>query len=101
MNASTTDPQRDKSTDSGPLVSYVIATYGRPDDLVDAVESVVAHAYEPLELIVVGDTSAEVRGDVRRWESLRQGVDSLLPYPGADEPSTFKNVGFDLAEGRF
>jgi|AntDeeMinimDraft_5_1070356.scaffolds.fasta_scaffold00440_1 GT2 family glycosyltransferase len=99
MNASTTDPQRDKSTDSGPLVSYVIATYGRPDDLVDAVESVVAQAYEPLELIVVGDTSAEVRVMFEDGNRFDKEWIRFCHIPERTSPAHSKNVGFDLAEG--
>lgn len=39
-----------------PLVSVVIATYYRNELLVDAIESVLAQEYEPVELIVVDDS---------------------------------------------
>lgn len=42
-----------------PLVSAVVPTYGRPKYLVEAIESVVAQTYDPLELIVVDDCSPD------------------------------------------
>lgn len=43
--------------DSGPLVSIVIPTYGRPEMLRGAVKSVVDQTYFPLEIVVVDDHS--------------------------------------------
>ncbi len=45
----------------GPLVSYMLATYGRPDELRDAVDSIISQSYRPLEIVIVGETSNEVR----------------------------------------
>ncbi|SEO22829.1 Glycosyltransferase involved in cell wall bisynthesis [Halogranum amylolyticum] len=42
-----------------PLVSVVIPTYGRPEFLPDAVESVAAQTYPNVELVVVDDHSPE------------------------------------------
>jgi glycosyltransferase involved in cell wall biosynthesis len=44
---------------SGPLVSAVVPTYGRPEHLVSAVRSVAAQTYDPIELIVVDDCSPD------------------------------------------
>lgn len=45
------------SDDSAPLVSVVLPTYGRPEKLRTAIESVVAQTYSNIELIVVDDAS--------------------------------------------
>jgi glycosyltransferase involved in cell wall biosynthesis len=44
--------------DPSPLVSVVIPTRDRPDRLEQALESVLAQSYEPLEVVVVDDGSA-------------------------------------------
>jgi len=41
------------------LVSVVIPTYGRPDSVVGAVETVREQTYEPIELVVVDDCSSD------------------------------------------
>jgi glycosyltransferase involved in cell wall biosynthesis len=45
--------------ESGPLVSAVVPTYGRPEYLGSAVRSVAAQTYDPIELIVVDDCSPD------------------------------------------
>jgi hypothetical protein len=50
-----------------PLVSVVVAAYGRPTILPFALRSAVAQTLEDIEIIVVGDAAgAETRGTVRR-----------------------------------
>jgi glycosyltransferase involved in cell wall biosynthesis len=45
--------------ESGPLVSAVVPTYGRPEFFVDAIRSVVDQTYEWVELVVVDDCSPQ------------------------------------------
>lgn len=42
---------------TGPLVSVVLPTYGRPEMLLDAVKSVIHQTYSSLELLVIDDHS--------------------------------------------
>nr|WP_284063771.1 glycosyltransferase [Halobaculum sp. SYNS20] len=46
-------------TDPPPRVAVVVPTYGRPEFLVEAVESVADQTYPNLELVVVDDHSPE------------------------------------------
>lgn len=48
-----------RTAERDPLVSVVIPTYGRPEFLPDAVESVAAQSYRNVELVVVDDHSPE------------------------------------------
>jgi glycosyltransferase involved in cell wall biosynthesis len=48
-----------KTSAEPPLVSVVIPTYGRPEFLIDAVQSVVNQTYPEVELIVVDDHSPD------------------------------------------
>ncbi len=47
------------ATAVGPLVSVVIPTYGRPEYLVDAIQSVADQCYDPIEVVVVDDHSPQ------------------------------------------
>lgn len=49
----------DATSEYAPKVSVVIPTYGRPDYLPDAVESVAAQTYSNVELVVVDDHSPD------------------------------------------
>lgn len=82
-----------------PLVSYVLATYNRPDDLAEAVQSIVEQHYRPIEIVIVSSSTDETselfepggRFDdewIRYYEfSERMGV------PGA------RNIGYERASG--
>lgn len=52
-----------KPQSSLPLVSVIIPTYNRPDQLVDAIRSVQGQTWENIEIIVVNDCGTEV-GDI-------------------------------------
>lgn len=99
MDASVDRPESCGSIDDRPLVSYIISTYDRPDDLVEAVESVVTQSYEHLELIVVGDTSPEVAAlfsDGNRFDEPWIRFCHLAEQTGVAHS---RNVGFEEASG--
>ena len=48
-----------RSTDSDPLVSVVVPTYGRPETVLDALDSVATQTYDNIEVVVVDDHSPE------------------------------------------
>jgi len=87
---------------SGPLVSVVLPTYGRPDYLVKAVRSVATQTYDPLELVVVDDCSPQPvepqlsnvsRDGLERFE-VRRHAQNL----GANAA---RNTGIAAAKGEF
>lgn len=82
---------------STPLVSVVIPTYNRRRHLVEAIESVLAQTYQPLELIVVDDGSTDgtqeaLSGYGDRVRVLRQENRG---------PSAARNWGIAHASGAF
>ena len=82
------------------LVSVIIPTYGRPDLLSDAIESVRAQTYDPVELVVVDDHSpvpVESELDVAAGDDLRR-----LRFVRHDEnrgANAARNTGSRAAEG--
>jgi GT2 family glycosyltransferase len=61
---------------NGPLVTVCIPTYNRGEELLGAVQSVLASTYRDLEVLVVDD------GSEARFETALQGVERLLESRG-------------------
>lgn len=84
---------------TGPLVSFVLATYNRPDDLAEAIESILAQAYESIEVVVVSSSTDETRdlfaagGRFDRDDVQYHEFDERMGVPAA------RNIGYDLASG--
>lgn len=79
------------------LVSCIVAVYNGERYLSDALESIFAQTYRPLEIIVVDDGSTDGTPDIiaqygRRIRHLRQ--------PNAGPPAA-RNAGLRLAKGEF
>jgi glycosyltransferase involved in cell wall biosynthesis len=84
-----------KVTDSGPLVSVIIPTFGRPQFLADAIGSVLGQTCKSLEVIVVDDASLP---------PVHVPVDSrirLVRHERNMGPGASRNTGFAHAVGRF
>ena len=81
---------------TAPLVSVVVPVYNRAGMLSDAIESIVAQDYDPIEIVVVDDGSEDGSFDVARSfhtvKCLRQ------PNAGA---ATARNAGIAEATGEY
>lgn len=86
-----------KTNDENPLVSVIITTFNRPTLLLDAVNSVLAQSYRPIEIIVVNDCGQPVEAALATVETqipltwVRHGVNRGL--------SAARNSGMALARG--
>ncbi|WP_254538919.1 glycosyltransferase family 2 protein [Halomarina litorea] len=92
-------------SDDTPLASVVLPTYGRPDFLTEAVESVLSQTYERVELLVVDDCSPDPVAPVL------DGIDPEA-YPGERTlrvvrheenrgANGARNTGIEEADGEF
>ncbi len=82
-----------------PLVSYVLATYNRPDDLSEAIESVLEQTYEPIEVVVISnstDHTSTLFDEGGRFDDPRVHYHE---FPGRMGVPEARNVGYDLASG--
>ena len=82
---------------SRPLVSVVIPTYNRARLVQEAVASVLAQSYRPLELIVVDDGSTDATGAALAG---RPEV-RVLSQPHTGMPGQVRNAGVRLARGEY
>jgi glycosyltransferase involved in cell wall biosynthesis len=82
---------------NNPLVSVIIPVYNSERYLAEAIESVLAQTYRPLEIIVVNDGSTDGSAEVaKRFGSPVRYY--LQPNSGA---GAARNQGADLARGSF
>ncbi|SEL40673.1 glycosyltransferase family 2 protein [Haloferax larsenii] len=91
-------------SDSNPLVSVVLPTYNRPDGLRQAVASVAAQTYSPIELVVVDDHSEIPAREVLDEPTV--GVDAIhqvriIRHPTNRGGNAARNTGIRAATGRF
>lgn len=91
-----------ESGDGSALVSVVVPTYGRPDALLDALDSIAAQTYEPIEVIVVDDHSpepVEPRVQQESYPSLR--AIRCFRHEENRGANAARNTGIEQAEGEF
>ena len=86
-----------RSASARPLVSVIIPTHDRAEPLMEAIESVRAQSYAPIETIVVDDGSTD--GTAQR---LRAAHDvRLLCIDHTGRPGAVRNAGAAIAAGDY
>lgn len=81
-----------------PLVSYVIATYNRPGDLAETLESVLNQEYEPLEVVVCNSTD-ETPSLFEAGARFDRDRVRYFHYPERMGVPKARNVGYEHARG--
>jgi GT2 family glycosyltransferase len=90
-----------ETSNSDPLVSFVIATINRPDDLKEAIESALEQEYRPIEIIVVSNSD---ESESTLFEHGGQFSDDPIKYLHFSErmrAPKAKNIAFENALGEF
>lgn len=83
---------------TNPLISYVVATYNRPDALAEAIDSILDQHYQPIEVIVISnstDNTHELFEEDGRFE----GQVRYYHFPERMGVPRARNVGYEYAEG--
>ena len=84
------------------LVSVVVPTYDREKLLVEAVESVIAQTYEPIELLIVDDASPTPAEEVLKDTRLSDLTDSVIIRHDQNRGgNAARNTGIRAASGEF
>lgn len=82
-----------------PKVSVIIPTYNRADLIVQAIDSVLAQNYQPIEIIVIDDGSTDdTQAAIRKYTE----INSLIFLRQCNQgQSVARNLGLDRASGDF
>lgn len=80
-----------------PLITVILPTYNGAEFLPDALASVHAQNYAPLEILIVDDGSTDNAAEIARGF---EGV-TFIPQPHRGRPAFGRNTGVRLARGEF
>jgi hypothetical protein len=81
-----------------PLVSIVVPTYNRPDELAEALEAFAAQTYPNVQVVVVNDGGVSVADVCARFPHVNI---KLLDRKENVKPVAAFNVGFRAADGKY
>lgn len=81
------------------LVSVIIPVYNGADYLAEAIESVFAQSYMPMEIIVVDDGSTDQSAQIVQTLATRAPMPVRYVYQTNQGPGSARNHGISLAQG--
>lgn len=88
-----------------PLVSIIIPTYSRPDNLCRAIDSVLAQTYHPIEIIVVDDnglgTAFQRETEQKLDKYIKEEKIIYLKHEVNKNGSAARNTGFYASNGEY
>jgi glycosyltransferase involved in cell wall biosynthesis len=83
------------------LVSTIIPVYNRPALLPDAVESVLAQTYRPIEIVIVDDGSTDATLEVARELAIKNPEKVRVIQQANKGPGRARQAGLEAARGEF
>ena len=88
---------------ANPLVSVIIPAYNAEKSIGDALDSVFAQTYRPIEVIVVDDGSTDKTAEVvKKYQKLNaHNVNLTYMYQQNSGPSKARNIGIRKAHGEY
>lgn len=90
---------------TNPLVSIIIPTYSRPDNLCRAINSVLSQTYHPVEIIVVDDnginTPYQKETEQKLCKYIRENQIIYLKHDVNKNGSAARNTGFRASKGDY
>ena len=88
-----------------PLVSIIITSYARPDNLCRAIESVLNQTYSPIEIIVVDDNGLGTKYQLETEKVLSHYIELLkiryIKHDVNKNGSAARNTGVNAAKGDY
>ena len=102
VDQSSPTEQVDTTHEDGPLITVVITTYNRPSYLRNAVRSVLAQTYSPIELVIVDDHSDTPARDALCDVSLEQfHAVNYIRHEQNRGANAARNTGIKAASGEY
>jgi glycosyltransferase involved in cell wall biosynthesis len=91
------------SVKTNPLVSVIVPTYKRPDNLIVAIESLLEQSYKKIEIIVVNDTGHDTSYTEEYQTKLAPFLDKItyIELPVNIGGAAARNVGIEKAKGKY
>lgn len=87
------------------IVSVIIPTYGRPDCLKRAINSVLSQTFEQVEAIVIDDNNPDTEARLATEQTMSEYADNpkvvYLKHPKNMNGSTARNTGIKEAKGNY
>ena len=91
--------------EQNPIVSVIITTFARPDNLIRAIKSVLNQTYKPIEIIVVDDNGKGTPSQQETEKILREyicsGAIQYITHDMNKNGSAARNTGFRASMGEY
>ncbi len=88
-----------KDENQSPIISYVVATYNRKDDLYECIESILEQSFNDFEIIVISNSTDGTKSLFNNGGSFDRERIRFYQYTGRMGVAEARNVGFEKAEG--
>lgn len=88
-----------KSTDETPLVSVIVPTYNRPQQIVETIDSIIEQTYKNIEIIVVNDAGPDIESVISQFKD-RCNIEYLRHTENRGLAAT-RNTGIQAANGKY